>query len=216
MNLVDVFDQCAGLAQIARKCPTPTLRYAYVKSMRDFLGQSRWLQVQIQGATVAGTPQYNLGSDPVVEIISIVGNMRGTQAAGGSSSYFPIVPADGEIFNPNVQSNRPSLFAYIPEGQFALWPTPDAAYPLLVTVCVQPKEGVTQVPSAPLVKYSGYIENGALAYLLGLPGQPWTNLVEARRQEELFRRGVGEAKTDVQRKFQSGSTRVKPRAFLRG
>jgi hypothetical protein len=216
MNLVDVFDQCAGLAQIARKCPTPTLRYAYVKSMRDFLGQSRWLQVQIAGATAVGVPQYNLGSDPVVEIISIVGNMRGEEPSASSSPYFPIYPGSSDVFNPNAPNNRPSVFSYIPEGQFAVWPTPDKVYPLLVTVCVQPKEGVTQVPSAPLAKYSSYIENGALAFLLSVPGQPWTDLVEARRQEELFRRGVGEAKTEVQRKFQSGSTRVKPRAFLRG
>jgi hypothetical protein len=81
---------------------------------------------------------------------------------------------------------------------------------------VQPKsENVSWVPSAGLVQFSNEIEAGALAYLLRIPGEPWTDPTMAERHERDFRAGVANAKAQVQRSHNMGAQRVRPRPFMR-
>ena len=216
MTTVNVFDQLAPVALVVRRCPTPTLRRAYVKAMRDWCAETRWLRVQIPGATVAGQPIYSLGSDTYTEIIAIHA-MSGTDTSASASDVFPIFPGDSGGWNPNVQAGRPRQYAYVPEGQFALWQVPDKVYSLTVTAVIQPKDEVAQIPSEPLKKYSSGIEAGALMHLLRIPGQPWTDQALASKvYEPIWNSCVSNGKAEAQRSFNSGSQRVKPRAFVTG
>ena len=108
----------------------------------------------------------------------------------------------------------PVRYQYLPEAQFAVDPLPNDAYSLLITLIVQPKEGATQIPAAPLLKYSNEIEAGALSYLLAVPGQPWSDRKEADKQAAVFRSGVSNGKAEAQRNFNVGSQRIRPRQFL--
>lgn len=210
MNFVDVFDQCRNVAQAARGVPTPVLRAAYVMAVRDWAAQSHWLRMTIAGAAAASTSLYNLGSDPLLEVIGI----QAMSAADVNDHTYPVKKGDPTTWNPDQPSTRPAFYTYVPEGQFSLYPTPDDAYALTVTAIVQPKDGVTQIPEAPLRKYSTCFEAGALAYLLALKDTPWINPAESVRQDRIYRSGIANAKAEVQRDFNTGSQRVRGRRIF--
>jgi len=213
MNMVDVNNQLANVAQIVRKCPTTTLRRAYVHAMREWCYQTRWLRTNVAGATAANTAQYALGNDPNLEIVGVQA-MQGSQASGSGTQYWSIAPSGSENWSANVPPGVPVRFQYVPEAQFALNPTPDDVYGLLLTLVLQPKEGAVNVPESPLVKYGTVFEAGALAYLLNITGQPWTNPRQAADHAKAFSAGIANGKSDVQRSFNAGSQRMRPRAFV--
>lgn len=213
MTNVDVFDKLAFVAERVRKCPTVTLRRAYVRAMRDWCAQTRWLRTTIAGATVANTQLYDLGSDPYVEIVAIT-EMSGVSGNLTPPQIWALRAGIAQSWNPNINTSQPQEYAYVPEGQFSLYPVPDAVYNLTVVVVLQPKDGAVQVPAAPLVKYSSDIEAGALSVLLSMKGMPWYDAPEAMRQDKIFRSGINNAKADAQRLYQSGSQRATPRRFL--
>lgn len=212
MNFVDVFDQCANVAQIARGCPTPTLRRAYVTAMRDWCAQTQWLRVNATGATVDGQAQYSLGADNYVEIIGLFA-MSGQDNGYTPPQQWPIGKSDPGSWNPATGPGRPLRYAYVPEGQMALNPIPDGVYGITYTAIVQPKDGATQIPASPLLKYSTGIEAGALAYLLSMKDTPWFNSGEAQRQQRVFGAYIANGKAEVQRNFNTGSQRATRRAF---
>lgn len=211
MITVDVFDHLADVAMMARSCPTPVLRRAYVTAMRDWCMVTRWLRLTILGASQAGKQTYDLGSDTFVEVVGIVA-MSVTDKKG---NILPVTTGDAGGWDPNNGQHLPRKYSYVPEGQFALYPVPDDSYSLTVTAQVQPKDGVTQIPAAPLVKYSTTFEAGALAYLLAMKDMPWSNPAEAVNQGRVYRSGVANGKAEVARNFNTGSMRVRPRPFLR-
>jgi hypothetical protein len=215
VTTVNVFDQLANVALVARKCPSTTMRRAYVKAMRDWCAETRWLRIAITGATVADQQQYDLGSDTYTEIIAIYAMQVTIPTA--VEQTLPVYPGNPGAWNPNLQTGIPTQYAYIPEGKFALWQIPDDVYSLNVVVAIQPKAEVTQIPSEPLKKYSTAFEAGALMHLLRLPGQPWTNPEMASKvYEPIWNSAISNAKAEVARNFNSGSQRVKPRAFVTG
>lgn len=214
MNLVDVTDYLANVAQVARKCPTATLRHAYTRALREWCQQTQWLRVNIPGATTAAVSQYTLGNDPHCDIVGIFA-MQATlsQPIPPGPQTWPIGPSDPGLWNPAIGQGQPLRYAYIPEAQFAVNPTPDQVYDLIVTAIVTPKEGAVMVPQAPLQKYSNDIEAGALEYLLMLPGMPWTDKQVAVLKGKEFRSGISNGKAEVQRAYNVGAVRATPRPF---
>ena len=213
MNYVDVFDMLPNVAQVARKCPTPTLRRAYVTAMRDFCAQTQWLRVAVTGATADGTPLYNLGSDTFLEIIGVYA-ISASQTVGSNTQVWPVLASDSSGWDPNMPTGTPGRYTYVPEGQIALNPTPDGVYNITTTAIVQPKEGVTQIPETPLRKYSTYFEAGALAYLLAMKDTPWYNPGQVQMYARNYHAGISNGKAEVQRNFNTGSQRVRPRGFI--
>ena len=213
--MVDVNDYLANVAQVARKCPTVTLRHAYMRAFREWCQQTQWLRTNIPGVTTENIAQYSLGDDPQLDIIGIFAMSAslptGAAAAGPSIWYLP--PGDSSNWNPNVQPEQPTRYCYIPEAQFALYPTPDQAYNLTITVILTPNEAAVNVPLAPLIKYSNDIEAGALEYLLALPGQPWTDKPMSMMKGKEFRAGISNGKAEAQRSYNTGAQRARPRGF---
>jgi len=215
MNFVDVNDQLANVAQIVRKCPTVTLRRAYVRALRDWCMQTQWLRTNVAGVTVADQAQYSLGTDPNLDIIGIYA-MQASQVLGGRRQYWVLPPSDSGFWNANIVPGRPTRYCYVPEDQFALFPTPNDVFDLTITTILQPKDGVVNIPQAPLLKYSNDIEAGALAYLLKIPGMPWSNPGDAAGYAREFKSGISNGKAEAQRQYNTGAQRAKPRAFVVG
>jgi hypothetical protein len=217
MVFVDVFNQLENIAQIVRRCPTNTLRRAYVRALREWCGQTYWLRENIPGQTEANVQQYALGDDTYLEIAAIV-DMQGQafQQSGSNPApqFWPIGPSDSSQWDPNIATGVPSTYQYLPQAQFALFPIPNDIYGLTVTVALQPKEGAQQIPQPPLIKWSNEIEAGALAYLLSIPGQPWSNPAEAARNDRVFRSAIANGKAEVQKAFNVGTQRARPRPFV--
>jgi len=217
VNLVALDDQLTNVAQIVRKAPKITLRRAYTRAYREWCQQTQWLRVTIDGVTTANVDKYGLGSDPNLDIVAIRA-ISLTQVVGTTPQTYGLRPSDSTQWVPNATPAAPQQYCYVPEGSFALYPTPDAVYTLSISAILTLKEtnAAGQVPADPLIKYSNDIEAGALAYLLALPGQPWTDLAAAARYMRDFASGISNGKAEVQRSFNTGSQRVRPRPFLTG
>lgn len=201
-----------AVQQRCRKAPSVAVQNAYARAARQFCGESRWLRYAINGSTVASPPTrvYSVGNDPNLEPVDVT-TFQLTLANGKIAA---LEKANTESFNPNAPTNTPTNFAYVPEGMIALDPIPNAIYQVLYTLVVQPKEGTRDIPPELLVKWSRILEDGALGYLYSMPGEPWFLPSEGMRFDALFRDGINNAKADVAKGFQSGSTRARPRAFV--
>lgn len=218
MNTVDVNGYLANVAQYARKCPTNTLRHAYVRALREWCQQTQWLRMMIPGATEANVQQYLLGNDPNLDIIGIASMQGSIQLSGAQSpqTWAITPPNDPGAWNPDFQPNMPLQYTYVPEAAFSLFPIPNKVYQLAVVVILTPKEDAVNVPQAPLQKYSNDIEAGALEYLFDLPGMPWSSPAMALKYGKLFKDGIANGKAEVQRGYNTGARRARPRAFIIG
>jgi len=213
VNTVNANDQLVNIAQICRKAPTATLRRAFVRALREWCQQTQWLLMTLQGSTVANQQQYSLGDDPQLDIIGVKA-ISASQTGPTGIQTWPLVASDSTTWDPNMPAGLPTKYCYIPEAQFALQPIPSLVFGLTLTIILQPKEDAVNIPQAPLMKYSNEIEAGALAYLLAVPGQPWSNPAEAARREREFRAGISNGKADAQRAFNVGPQRARPRQFV--
>jgi hypothetical protein len=214
VNYVDINDQIVNIAQIIRRCPTITLTRALGRAYRDWACQTQYLRVAIPGATAADTPLYDLGSDPYLEIVAVFA-VQASILNGSQIQYWALAANDSSLWNPNIQPQQPTQYCYVPQAQIAVFPTPDQVYDLLVSAIVQPKENAAQIPETGLTKYRSGIEAGALAYLHAVPGQPWSDPAQAEYRRREFQSSVNNAKAEVQRSFNTGSVRARPRGFLR-
>ena len=214
MNYVATKDQIVNIAQIIRRCPEFTLTRALGRAYRDWAMQTQYLRTPIAGATAADMRLYDLGSDPYLEIVAVLA-VQASILVGSTTQYWALRTSDATLWNPNLSAQRPLRYSYVPQAQIALDPLPDQVYDLLVSAIVQPKENAAQIPEDGLVKYRSGIEAGALAYLHALPGQPWTNPNEVQRRQREFQSSVNNARAEVQRGFNTGSVRARPRAFVR-
>jgi hypothetical protein len=215
MNLVNVNDYLGNVAQKVRKCPTVTLRRAYMRALREWCQQTQWLRTNVPGATVADIAQYSLGNDPQLDIVGIFAMQASlvTTASAAGPSIWGLAASDSSGWNPNVQPEQPTRYCYLPEAQFAIYPTPDQVYNLSITVILAPKEGAVQAPQAPLQKYSNDIEEGALAYLRDIPGEPWSDKAAAVMNQRAFQSGISNGKAEAQRNYNTGAQRARARSF---
>jgi len=215
LTFAPVDDYLVNVRQMVRKAPNVTTRRAFMRALREWCQQTQWLRVSLPGVTTAGKRNYNVGTDLNLDVIGIRAAASSSTASAGVI-VAPLTPSDSTIWTMGSSPGQPRRFCYIPEGQFGLDPVPDSAYNLLITLIVTPRETAEEVPIEPLAKYSNDIEAGALAYLLEIPGQAWTDEAAAAVQARRFAAGIANGKTDVQRAYNTGSMRIRPRPFLMG
>lgn len=215
MNIIELLPP---IGQIVRRCPTQTLIDAYSRASRDFCGQSRWYR---ENFTVTTTPNdagpYELipGSGLPLEVIG-VRQIIATAPIGTPLSTWRVTPLDITLWNPLLLPAPPKWYAYLPEGAIQFYQTPDQAYSMAVTAALQPTLGATEIPDVLLLKWERVLQAGALANLLAIPGQGWSNPVEAARYQKVFQAGISNAKADEARGYNQGSMRARPRAFALG
>lgn len=214
MAQTQVLDVIQDVAQIVRNAPNTTLIGAYIRAARKFCRETRWMRVSVSGQTTAGVQVYTLGSDPHVEVLGI----RAASAArlAGDTKQWTLGLSNTDAWDPNTRPARPLRYAYVPEGQIAIHPTPDAAYALTLKVVVQPKDGATALAEELLVKWDQALQSGALSYLLTISGQPWTNPLLAEQHRRAFQAAINNARADEQREFNAGNAFVRRRPFLVG
>ena len=214
MANVAVMDVIADVAQLVRQAPNATLIGAYIRAARKFCRESRWYRASLPGVTTANTRLYSLGSDPYLEVLGV--RAVSAQRQSGDTKIWPLGVGDTSQWDPNAQAGRPRLYAYVPEGQMALHPTPDDAYSLNITLVLQPKTGVNVVPEELLVKWDQVLQAGALAYLYALNDMPWTDPRQADLQARVFQSGINNARVDEQREYNAGTRFLQRRPFIVG
>lgn len=200
MAQILVANLLAEVMQICRGAPLATLNQAYVRAARRFCSRSRWLQYQIEGQTVIGQELYSLGSDTYSEIVGIKAIRIGLD-----DETPPLTESYSGSWDPTDPDGEPELYQYVPEGQFALHPLPDAVYPLTVNVVVQPKRGANSVDEALAQQWDQELQDGALAFLLRIPGMPWTDKEESRVREARFNTAIHSASHNAERGYNPGA-----------
>lgn len=219
MTQTALIDLLPDIAQIVRKAPNATLIRALNRSAREFCKQTRWMRETLQGETVAGTQLYSMGADQDLEIIGLKAVSSAARTGNTRPRALQVSVATGWV--PGQPNAAPMRYAYVPEGQVALNPTPDAVYDLLLTIIVQPTQGSNSLPGQLLVRWDRVIKAGALAYLFDIPGQAWTQdraEAQLKRAEFAaeFRSGITAARADEQRDYQAGTFIARRRPFIVG
>lgn len=212
--MAEVVNLVRDVAQKIRPCPRETMLNAYVRAARQFCGESRWYRVNLDAATVAYQQLYSLGSDPFLEIVDAPFASLVTNPGANQPNIVPLQNQPSNAFNPNIEPDTPIWYSYIPEAQIAFSPTPDNAYPVSMTLVLQPRDGVTEIPDQLLTKWRLAFEDGALAYLYGLVGEPFADPRLAMLYEAKFRSAINNGKANVAMGYQSGSQRATPRRFV--
>lgn len=200
MGVIAVDNLIADVRMRTLDAPAALVRAAYVRAARRLCLKSGWLRVEIPGATVVAQQRYSLGNDTYVEICGIY-----AMSATYDGKTNPVTEKSSQLWDPDDEDGPPVLYQYVPEGQFALHPLPDAVYPLTVTATVAPKRGATSIAEELAVRWEYELQDGALAFLLAMKDQPWANPGEAQVLEQRFRVAQASAAIAAQRAFNAGS-----------
>jgi len=181
------------------------------------------LSVVYGGPTLAGQtysigrnrsyPLYSLGSDTYNEIIGI----EAISIAAAANDTHPLNPSVSSDWDANDLRDTPNRYQYVPHGQFAVHPTPDASYALTVSVILQPRRGSNSLDDSLLINWDYVFQDGALGYLLKLPGNPWIDKTEAALREARFQAAINSATSDAHAGYNAGalpSGAVGPRSFM--
>jgi hypothetical protein len=212
--MAEIVTLLQNVAQVVRRAPEPTLVHAYLRAARKFCLESRWLRRELAVTTIAGDSLYDLvqsgQDDPLLEII----NVRVITITNLAGERQRIDPSDPVTWNPAVDDGQPQTWAYVPESQVALYPTPEAVYTLTVTAQCQPLRDAEELPDDLLRKWDRALDDGALAYLLGLGGQAWTNPAGARQHAIAFQAAINNARADEQRGYNTGTVMARIRRLF--
>lgn len=163
------------------------------------------------GATLSGqaysltrvTATYNLGSDTYSEVVGIAA----ASIQESVNDSHPLTNRASDEWDKDDDVDVPELYAYLPNAQIALHPTPDAVYALTITLVLQPKFSASAIDDSLLVKWREALNNGTLGYLLALtgPGIPWTDKKEAGTRMAMFQAAINEARSDALAGYNAGA-----------
>lgn len=199
------------LAARMRQVGTPIVNAAYMRACRDFCMHSLWLRRNIAAAAVTvNQPLYNFGSDATLEVLQVPAGAIQQQ----NGTWIDIFPADQSTFDPNMKADLPMWYSYVPENMLVLYPTPNFAYNLKVTLICQTAINATAVPNDLINKFNLYLEEGAMSYLYLMDKEPWFNPQLAEKAEQKFWEGIGMARSWKDKGNQMSSLRATPRAFI--
>lgn len=169
-------------------CPSPTLTAALRRAARRLCSDSWYATRTLTLDVEAGVAVYQLVPPGDEEVLN---------AKDAQYQDTPLVPAQAAAARPG-QSGTPRGFFFRPPRSLFLLPTPDAdvADALRVLCPVQPTATATTIPDAVGTHYDRALADGALAWLLAMPSEQWTDRGEASKRELLF----GAATADARRK----------------
>lgn len=171
-------------------CPLPLVDHHLRAATIDLCQRSKRLKFDMPAFdTVAGQPTYPLSPGTNMETVSIL------SAAVSGRLIDPATRAELSIGDDwSTETGEPTK--YLMDGDdetVRLWKIADAVYPVTLTLAIKPSESATGVEQWFADRYRRTIARGALAELLALPKQAWTDLPMAAIRFEQFEAGVRSA-----------------------
>lgn len=197
MAQTNVTDLLAPIAEICRECPIPTMIRNYVDAAREFCRRSTWLRETVTGATIASQTMYSIGGDVYSEVVGIVA----VSLTAATAEERPLTEKESGEWDPTADADTPSYYQYVPMGQMALYPTPDAIYPLTVAVVIQPVVNASSVDSRLVPTMDEWIRKGALMRLHKIKGTPWYDALEAENLRRQFEVHIASASHQADRGY---------------
>lgn len=159
--------------------PDPTIEFAVRESARRFCSLSWFARRSISIVMNSGQAVYALS--PTSEDEEVVG------VHAVEYNEKPLHPTRPELVV--TSSGTPTEWYFEPEDSLTLNPTPDAAVTgetMLIRIAVQPTITTETIPEDVVREYRQCIANGAIAWLLNVPKQPWTDQQMGQSMERKF------------------------------
>jgi hypothetical protein len=201
----------ADVAARIAEAPMAIVQLAYTRAAREFCRRSMWLKRNIATSTLTvGQPVYNFGTDATLEVIGI----QAVQIQQQNATWIDLREGTQDSYDPNMSTDLPNWYSYVPEGMILYYPTPNYAYGTKVELIVQTAIAATTIPNDLVTKFNTHIEEGALWHLYRMKKQPWSDMELAMDAERLFNEGIGIARSWKDKGNQKGSVRATPRPFL--
>jgi hypothetical protein len=202
---------CLDVAAVIKEAPVPIVQQAYMRSAREFCARSMYLRRQItQASLTVNQQEYNFGSDPNLEVIGVAAAAIQQQ----DTTWVNLRPTDQATYDPNMKTDLPNWYSYLPEGMIVFYPTPNYAYGAKVSLICQPSLASQVIPNDLLNKFNTYIEAGALEFLYSMTNEAWANAAMEAQAHNRFWEGIGLARTWKDKGFQQASVRATPRPFI--
>lgn len=204
-------------SRIAPRVPTAldyTIDLAVLDAAIDFCEQTLICKGALDPVlTVPGEPQCDL--DAVSTNQSVIKIMR---AWAKDIELTAIAEDDVDtplMYDPNVAglqsaSGMPRAFTEPAPGAIALYPIPDAAYPLTIRAAMKPKRSAKEVEDVLFENWVEEISHGALQRLFLTPGMPFTNDKLAVFHAGQFKAGVNKALLEAARGRTRAERMVRP------
>lgn len=190
-------------------CPEPLMQQALVDSAIHFCEQSLVVEAPLDNVALgAGVNNIELdlpSQQRLAQVLEVRLDDRVLAPVARSNFY----PGDGATGMPT----RYTTTDLDEQLVLTLYPAPDKAYELRTKVATKPARNATSVASVLYENYAETIVDGALARLLAMPEQNFTNEPKAMLLEQRVRRVVAEARIDASRGRVRTSLTAQPRPF---
>lgn len=171
-------------------CPLPLVDHHLRAATIDLCHRSKRFKFSMPAFdTEADVPTYALSPGTGMETVRIL------DAAIDGKLIDPATRAElvaGDDWS--TETGPPTK--YLMDGDdetVRLWKVPDGVYSVTLTLAIKPSEAATGVEQWFADRYRRTIARGALAELLAIPNQSWTNLPMAAIRLEQFEAGVRSA-----------------------
>lgn len=188
--MADLSELDTKVKRYVRNCPSLMVRAALSDASRTFFGRSfRWTET-VQLALVAGVYEYALPMDPAK--LAWVGiNWMAIEPGR------PLDPASmlKDPIDHTVQ-DRPRFYSAGGDASIQLYPTPDKAYSMEVSMFVRNAREAIEIPYQFIELYGDAIAGGAVADLLNMEGYPWYNPKMRPNHLTAFETGIQQARVD--------------------
>lgn len=186
--------------------PDNAIEFAVRESARRFCSLSWFVRRSISVTLVNGTSTYTLtAADSDEEVVGV----HAVELDGQ-----PLDATKPELVQ--QQSGTPKCFYFEPTNTLTLDPVPDANIAgevASVRVAVQPTLSTTSVPDELVREYRQCIANGAIAWLMNVPKQPWSDPNMAQQMEQKYMAQVMRAKETALRGHQPWGIHVRRPSF---
>ena len=205
MAQVPLAELLTDITLLCREAPGIVLQGAYLRAARMFCGKTRWLQKPSAFTTEADKVVYTI--PPPDDFTDVIG-IHAASLTEDSTKINVLTEGYSGEWDPNQvadTSRVPDSYQYVPEGQMALYRTPNQAWQVNLTAVVQPKRDAPSIDATLVIAWDYALQAGALMYLLNLARTPWTDKVEARAQEAKFVGLCNQAHMSMQRGFNAGA-----------
>lgn len=195
------------IKQLANQCPDVTIDRYILRALRVFCQDSKFYQKTIRINQTDTQMTYPLvianSTDEVIGIESVEQDNR------------PLYPLDQKDYSMTFGGIIRG-FQFEPPNLLVIIPTPDQYLEqgIKVRCILQPTEAATTIDESVYRRWKYILQDGALAGILMMQNESWSNPQLAQAKEQVFREGVSKAFIQRERGFQPRDLRMKPRSFL--
>jgi hypothetical protein len=203
-----------------QSCPDPQIKQAIRDACIDFCTQTSLVQTVESQNVIAGEPQYDI-SPPVnhslIRVIEVMLNERPLEAVQIDQVKHGAAMRAGEDTVVAAVVGTPNRYYQVrpTDDTIFLWPVPDlsSTSTLAIRATFTPTRAASQVEDVLFDDWAPEIGYGALARLLMIPGQAWTNPDMGSYFSKQYGKAVASATAFSRKGKVSDHARVQPVRF---